>query len=165
MDRDGHFGFTLIIYFGILYLLNIFSTEKLILGLLAASISSLPDIDIRLRVRHRGFTHSIFTGIVVGAVVGYVMDYLGYSFIYGFEVVTFAFISHIIGDLLTYRPFKPFYPVSNISISFKLFRSNNRVMNKLLMSIGSLILVIYLFRLYGIDILPLISMASLSIGM
>ncbi|HIQ13458.1 MAG TPA: metal-dependent hydrolase [Thermoprotei archaeon] len=157
MDRDGHFGFTLLLYFGILYILDIFTTEKLVIGLMAASLSSLPDIDIRLRIRHRGVTHSIFTGVIAGAIVGYIMYYFGYSYIYGFEVVTLAFTSHIIGDLFTYRPFKPLYPIYNISIAFKLFRSDNKVINKSMMFIGSFTLVIYLFRLYGIDILSLIS--------
>ena len=152
MDRDGHLGLALLLYFSILYLFKQYSTDLLIIGLLTALFSSLPDIDIRLRMKHRGVTHSIFTGIIIGVAVGYLFHYVGFGFYMGFLSVILGYIFHILGDLFTYQPFKPFYPFSNVEISFRLFRSDNIFVNKLFLISGVSILVLYLFDKIGLDI-------------
>lgn len=145
MDRDGHLGLALLIFFGLGYLFRQFSDEYLIIGLLATWFSSLPDIDIRLRIRHRGFTHSIFTGILIGLAMGYIFHYTGFGFYMGFIPVILGYIFHILGDLFTYQPFKPFYPFLDIEISFKLFRSDNMVINRVFLMAGVSVLALYLY--------------------
>lgn len=152
MDRDGHLGMAFLVYFGVLNIFNLYSSEYLVIGLLTAFFSSLPDIDIRLRIRHRGITHSIFTGILIGVGVGYLFNYIGLGFYIGFLPVFLGYILHILGDLLTYHPFKPLYPISKRSISLKLFRSDNPFVNKSLLMLGVSVFVVYVLRMSGIHI-------------
>ncbi len=152
MDRDGHLGMSLLIYFGVMYLANQYSNEYLIIGLLTAFFSSLPDIDIRLRIKHRGITHSIFTGFLIGVAIGYLFHYSGLGFNMGFIPVILGYTFHLLGDLFTYQPFKPLYPLSHINISFKLFRSDNRIVNKMFLVAGSSIFVLYIYGKIGLDI-------------
>ena len=156
MDKDGHFGFSLLIYFSFVYLLNLVSRYVLIIGLLAAALSSLPDIDVRLRIKHRGVTHSILTGLILGIPFGYLTYNILDDFYMGFLSVSLAFLFHILGDLLTIRSFYPIYPLADLNIALGLFRSDNRLVNKGFLASGSIMFIIYAYRLWGLDILSLI---------
>ena len=156
MDKDGHLGFSLTIYFSIAYLLGQFNSYVLAIGLLSSFLSSIPDIDIKLRIKHRGVTHSIFTGIILGVVAGYGTYRFLDDFLIGFSSITLAFIFHILGDLMTYREFNPIYPIGRYYIAFKLFRSDNKVVNRSMLIIGSVVLTLYLYKFGGLDILSLI---------
>ncbi len=157
MDRDGHFGFTLLVYFTALYILSIDGWEYVAMGLIAAALSFIPDLDLRLRIRHRGVTHSYVTAFIVSILGGALTSYFGPGFIYGFIILFTAQGLHILGDILTYTPLKPFYPLSHWQVSLRLFRSDNKYVNRGLMLLGALALTIYYFRLAGVDILALIS--------
>lgn len=157
MDRDGHFGFTLLVYFTTLQVLSIEGWEYVAMGLLAATLSFIPDLDLRLRVKHRGVTHSFITAFIVSLLGGLLTSHFGPGFSYGFIILFTAQGLHILGDMLTYTPLKPFYPLSHWRISLRLFKSDNRLVNRGLMLLGGLALTIYYFRLAGIDILALIS--------
>ncbi|RLG59520.1 hypothetical protein DRN86_04105, partial [Candidatus Geothermarchaeota archaeon] len=51
---------------------------------------------------------------------------------------------HLLGDLFTYVPFKPLWPLSNKEISLRLFRADNRLINVLFLGAGFIAFVLYL---------------------
>ena len=138
MHREGHIGFSLIIISVIMSLLNSWDFNSLITAVIALGFSTFPDVDLRLKISHRKWTHSVFFGLFVGLAFGWVTKMIGLNFRIGFLGAFGGILLHILGDLLTYKPFAPFYPVSKRKIALGLFRSDSAVINKLMLILGIL---------------------------
>jgi membrane-bound metal-dependent hydrolase YbcI (DUF457 family) len=148
MNMKGHIGLNLIIMSLLGYLLNIKSYYFIQLLILSTALATLPDIDLRLEIPHRKYTHNIGFALVTSIAVGYVtMRFLG-DFIIGFAVILIAMTSHILGDLMTYQAFAPLAPFVNRKMSLKLFRSSNRIINDSILFLGIIIFSLYLIRFY-----------------
>ena len=141
MYRRGHMGLTLLILspfmksftdlFG-----DIYSSVTFIV--LSTLFSVLPDIDLRIGIKHRGATHSITLAILLSVILCYIFYILNLNMLFGLS----AFIgitSHLIGDLITYRSFAPFYPFSKKKFSLKIVKSENRFINDALFLLGALV--------------------------
>ncbi|MEM4576477.1 MAG: metal-dependent hydrolase [Candidatus Nezhaarchaeales archaeon] len=150
MNRAGHVGFTLTVIGLILYSINIVSRDSIILLLLSGAFSALPDIDLRLEIRHRRYTHNVIVATIVSIPVGLLTYYAGLGFWVGFLACLSGFLCHIFSDLLTYMSFPPLWPINKKEVSLKLFNSNNKVVNGLFTVLGALITLTFILRFYAI---------------
>lgn len=123
-----HFAFGLLVGLLSLSFFNqIFIGPKWLFVLLVAIASSFPDIDhpkskiskllfpiswvISWVASHRGIFHSIFP--VIG--LYFLFDYFGLSFV-GIAIAV-GYLSHLVGDALTYNGIDFLYPISRFKIS------------------------------------------------
>lgn len=113
-------------------------TYVLITCVLMVGLSSLPDLDLKWEIKHRGITHTFLAGIAFGILfaflIGYAYGLLGWimGFISGFGGTA----SHLLGDAFTYAPIKPYYPFSNKEVAFCKFKSSNKTVNGTLLILG-----------------------------
>ena len=122
-------------------------TYILVTCVLMVALSSLPDLDMEYRaygIKHRGITHTllggIFFGIVFAILIGYAYGAIGWimGFIAGFGGTA----SHLLGDILTYASFKPFYPFSNREVAFGFFKSSDKKVNQTMLTVGVIAFII-----------------------
>ena len=147
MNVKGHMGFSLAIVFGFLSILQLKAQQYLVAGLLIVAFSMLPDIDLRLEIKHRTVTHNIFFALLAGLGLGFLfMEPIG--FYTGFSVGFFSVTLHIMADLLTMMEFKPLWPFSDRSIALKIFLASDKKANNILWSIGSITFFIYILFVY-----------------
>lgn len=148
MLKEGHAGLSLILFSPFLLLLRVFNVDlsyALVTCLLMVGLSSVPDLDINFEIKHRGITHTFVFGIVVGVVFAII---LGFSFgtligwLMGFFAGFGGTASHLLGDALTFMPFKPFYPFSDKEVAFGFCRASNKDVNKALVTVGAITIVI-----------------------
>jgi len=142
MHREGHIGFSLIVLSVVMYLLH---RWNLVLATIAIGFSTFPDVDLRMGIAHRKWTHNVFFAILSGLISGWITKEVGLGFEVGFWGAFGGVILHILADLLTYRSFAPFYPLFDGKISLKLFRSDNVLVNRGLLVLG----VVTFIVLYG----------------
>ncbi len=141
MHREGHIGLTLTFFSVLLYLMDSWSNRDLLLVLIAVGFSTIPDVDLKFG-KHRRFTHTLTFAFLSGLFAGFITYELSWGFDLGFNGAFSGVVSHIIGDLMTYRAFAPLYPLSNRRFALRLFKSSNKFVN-----IGFLIAGIVLFTL------------------
>ena len=153
-------GFTLTIVGLALYMLNFTSPSYLLLLMLSAFFSVLPDIDLKLEVKHRRYTHNILMALSVSLLVGLLTQYVNLGFMLGFMSCLLGFLCHITGDLLTYMAFPPLWPFVKKEISLRLFSSSNKVVNGLFMVLGVMILIFYVLKMGYLDALKLANLLS-----
>jgi len=123
----------------------------LVIGL-AAGLSSIPDIDLKLGINHRGVTHNIFTALLVGIAFGFLFLYSTSDILKG--VIGFVggfggIVCHLIGDAFTPMKFKPLRPFSNRESGRGWFKSDNKLANDGFMILGLLAFVLYFFMTTG----------------
>lgn len=150
VKRAGHVGFTLTVVGLIVYTLNAVTRDSIIILLLSGVFSVLPDIDLRLEIKHRRYTHNIVIAIIVSILVGLLVHHVGLGFWVGFLACLSGFLCHIFSDLLTYMSFPPLWPISKREVSLKLFNSNNRAVNWLFMVLGALVTLFLILKSYAI---------------
>ena len=117
----------------------------LMLVMLSAALSSIPDIDIKLEIRHRSYTHNILFGFIMGVIFSTIFGYaygLWYGLI-GFLGGFMGVILHLLGDILTYMPFKPLWPFSQKSVAFCLFKADSKVVNTVFFYLGLFAFFVY----------------------
>jgi len=90
---------------------------------------------------HRKFSHTLAFATICGLFMGFFTLNVFNDFYVGFFGAFFGVISHILGDLPTYTPFSPLYPISRRKVSLKLFKSSNKLINTLLLLIGIVMFV------------------------
>ena len=144
MDWRGHVGLNLAVLSLVGMLFNFYDVKYSIIVAVSTLFSSLPDIDLRLEVSHRKYTHNVLFALVFSILFGCGTYYLVHDFNLGFSIMFSALIIHIVGDLMTYKPFNPFAPFTKEKYSFRLFRSSSKVVNNALMMIGSVLYGMYL---------------------
>lgn len=149
MYKEGHAGLSLLLFSPFMFLfrsLGVVMNYVLLTGLLMVALSSLPDLDMEYKVyiRHRGITHTIPFGVIVGVVfailLGYAYGSAGWlmGFVAGFGGVG----SHLLGDAFTYHKFKPLYPFSHREIAYGFFKASNKVANRAFLIIGVIAFII-----------------------
>ena len=158
MNHVGHVGLTLLI-FSFLALPFGFSENAVILIVLAAGLSSLPDIDIRFEIKHRTYTHNIFAALIFGIVFGFILFYAGGLLwgIIGFAAAFGGTMSHLLGDIIAGKrlngspwEIKPLWPFSDKLVGFGWFYASDKKMNERLMKMGTLAFVFYLLVTTGV---------------
>lgn len=150
MNLRGHVGFTLTVLSLAFMLLDLRDFYYVKVLVLSAGFSSLPDIDLRIGLPHRRYTHNLIFVAATSILFGYLTSTFLNDFNLGFYSVIAAGVLHIISDVMTYMGFTPFYPLSSKNIALRLFKSNNRFVNNFLAVSGTLLLVIYLKSCYNI---------------
>ncbi len=114
--------------------------------ILSTILSTLPDIDLKLELPHRKYTHNVLFALLAGAAAGIVTSVLGFSFDLGFYSVLVGVLTHLLGDMLTYRPFAPLYPLARRKFSLKLFHSSDRHVNSVFLLLGGAAYFVYLVK-------------------
>ena len=95
-----------------------------------------------LMSEHRAFSHTLAFAILCGTFMGFFTLKVFGDFTVGFFGSFLGISSHIIGDLLTYKPFSPLYPFYKRKIAFKFIKSSNPIANKFLLISGLIALII-----------------------
>ena len=138
----------------LMYLLfNVRGPEALMAAVLTVGLSTVPDLDLEFMLRHRGVTHSFAAGAVVGFVVGAASSLTLLGFLPGFLAGFGGVALHLLGDLLTYTPLRPLWPLSRRRVSLKLFKSNNRAVNHAFLLLGAAVAGLYLVHSYAPQLL------------
>ncbi len=151
MHSGGHAGLSLTILSFLMITFDWVNDKAIIICMLIVALSSLPDIDLRLCfVEHRGPTHTLFFGIISGIVFAILFDYAGWDWQIGFISAFGAITLHILGDIFTYQELKPFWPFSGYRIALRLCRSESRVVNKGLSSLGGVAFFVVLLKYAGL---------------
>ncbi len=114
--------------------------------ILSTIFSTLPDIDLKLELPHRKYTHNVLFALLAGSAAGIVTSVLGLSFELGLYSVCVGVLTHILGDLLTYRSFAPLYPLVRRRFSLKLFHSSDRYVNSVFLLLGGATYFVYLVK-------------------
>ena len=151
MNHKGHAGLTLLI-FSVLMLPFGLSENAIAVIFLATGLSSLPDIDINLEIKHRGYTHNVFAALVVGIIFGFLFSYSTSDILWGVMGFTSGFggvVCHLLGDAFTPMKFKPLWPFSDRKVGLGLFESGNKHANDGMMTAGSIVFVLYLLITTG----------------
>jgi inner membrane protein len=160
MHKEGHSGTMLLLYAPFAFFLAYFGAYAyLITGfVLLASMPMVPDIDMKLPIKHRGITHTVWFAVFLGIINVLLVSGATYYF-YGsfsmnwfYPVVVFAFFignmwvyGHLIGDMVTHMGLKPLYPVDNskVRIEFKWLRlptsASSSFANMIMLTIGSVL--------------------------
>lgn len=125
MNRFGHIGFALLVLSPLI--------DKFDLGYILIAVAStlFPDIDLRLKIGHRKYTHNITFGFLVGILVFMLSKSSWLAFL-----VLMSIFAHILADLLTIQKFAPLYPFSKKKYALKLFKSNNTAINTAVLLLG-----------------------------
>ena len=118
--------------------------------ILSTILSTLPDIDLKLELPHRKYTHNVLFALLAGSAAGIVTSVLGFRFELGFYSVCVGVMTHILGDLLTYRSFAPLYPLVRRRFSLKLFHSSDKYVNSVFLLLGGAAYFVYLVKLVEI---------------
>lgn len=147
MNWRGHVGLNLAVLSVVGMLFNFYDINYGIVVAASTLFSSLPDIDLKLEIGHRKYTHNILFALVFSMLFGYATYYIIHDFTLGFSIMFSALIIHIVGDLMTYKPFNPFAPFTRGNYSFRLFRSSSKAVNNALMVLGSILYSMYLVGL------------------
>lgn len=168
MYREGHIGLGLLVAtpLAILFSFSIAPQWGLLTYGFAFITSRAPDIDQRLPlVSHRGFTHTIWFGIILsllfatGATIALsplivesnsldglssIVALLGANwpvFVVGFIGCLAGFTSHLMGDIITEAydyTVNPFWPVSNTAYTLGWTKAGSKVWNWGLLVLGAI---------------------------
>lgn len=156
MDRPGHYGMALLLSSPIVAGLGVAASDAtagIPFAVIVIGTSMLPDIDRHIPgMRHRGATHTVLFGILVGAfcgvvALGVVATMLKLTMIVVVAVFGYVFTgcivgigSHLLADSLTVGSgaygIHPFWPYSTREVRFGLARSNSRLWNAGLLAMG-----------------------------
>ena len=153
MHAKGHFGLTLLV-------LSVFSIPigfgpdnvMIFIIIISAGLSSIPDVDIRLGIKHRGLTHNILFAIIIGILFGILFGYSS-GLVYGLIGFVSGFLGvmlHLLGDLMTYQPFKPLWPFDKREISYGFFAAKSKTANKGFLTLGIVAFMGYIIISSGV---------------
>ncbi len=120
----------------------------------ASLLTSLTLLILYGMSEHRKFSHTVFFATICGAFAGFFTLNVFGDFVIGFLGAFSGVLSHITGDLLTYTPFSPFYPLVKRKVSLKLFRSSNVLVNRSILLAG---LVVFASTYQGGTVLRYVS--------
>ena len=118
MSRKGHFLFSLLLAY-IFFRIQYNKAIALILAIIAAYFSSLPDLDLVLGIKHRTITHSLIFSLIPLILANFINN-IYISLI--LKIIGIAIFTHLIGDSFTTMGVMPFYPFSKYKI--RLSKSN-----------------------------------------
>ncbi|MEM0043582.1 MAG: metal-dependent hydrolase [Sulfolobales archaeon] len=144
MKRSAHlmFGIGMSVLAG--FTLPLEKTVLVVLGGLVGSTA--PDMD--LRFRHRVFLHNITSLIVISITIYVILTLFGAPpdllkpVLAGFII---GYISHILGDLITYRGVALFYPFSKRMFRTPLGSSDSLVVNLIGYMLGFIMIILFIY--------------------
>jgi len=158
LNKPGHFGGALLLFFAILYLLprGEDTVQTLAISLvgacIAAAMSLKPDSDKKFLwgIFHRSWiTHSLTTVAVATAGTYILLSsvlHVGMLSFYVALAVLSATLSHVLLDSLTKSGVPFFGPLDNTMMGLRWFRSSNILLNYFFLAAGTLMMLFY----YGI---------------
>lgn len=154
MYPKGHIGISLLVSLPVF--LYVDSTlHVLIVALIVSCFSLLPDIDILdiypiNKTDHRGFTHTVWFGILVSSFTFIVVLPIQLTTnlpTYFIPVsATIGIISHLCADVINRSGVQPFRIGSygrNISINYFLVKSDDSMYNNTLLALGAITTIIF----------------------
>lgn len=153
MDRTGHFGGSLLIYFGLLTIIGISGggggggdtvqtlALSLVAGVIAAAMSVSPDADTGLGgIFHRTWiTHSLTTVFIATGVTYILFDdifHAGALSNYVTLAVFSATLSHVLLDSLTKKGVPLLGPFEDRMRGLRWFKSNSLLLNLIFLGAG-----------------------------
>jgi membrane-bound metal-dependent hydrolase YbcI (DUF457 family) len=120
------------------WLINISNPFNTCINFLIIAISStLPDIDIKLNIPHRRFTHSLLFGIILSILIFYIYPSALPPFWLGFYL-------HLVADVLTNTGVQLFFPIKE-KISIHLMNTMDSI-EYIIQTCCFLVTVIMLYR-------------------
>jgi inner membrane protein len=158
MNRPGHFGGAMLLFFGTMYLLprETDTLQTLALSVtaagIAAAMSMKPDEDKKILwgMFHRSWiTHSLTTVLVVTVGTFVVFNNVlraGPLSFYAALAAFSAIASHVLLDSATKRGVPLFGPLDNTMRGLRWFRGSNPLLNYMLLVAGGLMMFAY----YGV---------------
>lgn len=165
MHKEGHGGAMLLAYSPFAFIFA-YTGNIVALGLgflLLGGMPMIPDIDMKLPIKHRGWTHTIWFSIGLGVLLSLLVliaqYFVGYihPFSKAIGPVLFAFfignmlvLGHLVGDIVTKMGVKPFYPYSDYKIRidwipFLPTRASSEIANTLFLTFGTIIFFLSVF--------------------
>lgn len=157
MHSEGHAGSMLLLYAPFAFMLA-YIGEYVYLGIgfmLLGTMPMVPDIDMKLPIKHRGWTHTIWFAIFLGVmnviIVSAIYFYSGRIpqsefyplLLFGFFVGNMWVFGHLIGDYITPMGIKILYPLRKRSYRAKFLffpvRASNEPANYIFMVLGTVI--------------------------
>lgn len=154
MHRPGHYGASLLGYAPLATALVAAGYSILAaLGFgITLALAMVPDWDMRLPfIKHRGITHTVWTAIFIGAVIGWIafilLDATAPAVVTAWvtgATATLSILSHIAADACTRMGVTPFAPLSSRRIKVPIYklpliknpRANNPIVNYLFLVSG-----------------------------
>ncbi|QLG50289.1 metal-dependent hydrolase [Natrinema halophilum] len=153
MHREGHLGIGLLLYSPISYLLLI-SDAQMGWGLGLAAVcfwGFAPDLDLKLPIKHRGPTHTIWAAIGTGLItaivaIGFLIlgvpDTQSISIFVAWIVLAFfigalGVVGHLLGDAITPMMIRPLRPYSDKKCGLNLTKAKNETANQALLVTGA----------------------------
>lgn len=146
VNREGHVGLTLVIASLLFQLIDLELQKEIVVILLSSTLSVLPDVDLRLEIKHRRYTHNFMIATLASVLIGLLTYHVKLGFWIGFVACLLGFLCHILGDLLTYSSFPPLWPLVRREVSFKLFKSNDKTVNSLFMFMGAVSFLLFVLK-------------------
>lgn len=116
---------------------------------LAVAFATLPDVDERLPIPHRGPTHTLVFVVAVGGLVGIASVPLfavvgspspAWAPLFVGGVTTASLGSHLAGDVITPMGIRPFRPVSAAHFTLDVTPAKNPRANLLFLAVGAITL-------------------------
>lgn len=95
------------------------SINNFTLIFLSVAAATLPDYDLKLKIKHRTITHCILFYIVIGALL-YRVNFETFIFF------SIGYLSHLLLDSLTKHGIPLFYPFSKKTYGLKLFKTGEK---------------------------------------
>ncbi|PAU83927.1 hydrolase [Halorubrum salipaludis] len=152
----GHVGIALLAYAPVAAAVRVAGEPGLaVLGAaVAVAFATVPDLDHRLPVAHRGPTHTVgfvvATGTVVAVAGGLVFPARGginllasggsalpaWTPVFAGGVATLSLCSHVAADAITPMGIRPFRPLSTWHVTFDLTPAANPRANRLFLGLG-----------------------------
>jgi inner membrane protein len=154
LNRPGHFGGAMLLFFGAMYFMPRGDTlQALALSVTAASIASAmsmkPDMDKKFfwGAFHRCWiTHSLTTVVVVTAGTFVLFNYVLYEGPLSYYAALAAFCaigSHVLLDSMTKMGVPLYGPFDNKMRGLRWFKGSSPVLNYALMAAGGLMMLAY----------------------
>lgn len=146
--RPGHYGMALLVYtpFGVVLSSHTHWTVAIGTGIATLALTPIPDHDQWIPfVDHRGPTHTVPFGVVVGGLTGGIGWVIGAHVdpvdpvmggIVGATAGGLAIGAHLVADLLTPAGITPFWPVINRRCSLGVVRSSDPLANYGVLTVG-----------------------------
>ncbi|RLF03000.1 MAG: hypothetical protein DRK00_09305 [Thermoprotei archaeon] len=143
MRAHGHAGLNMLLAAPVvaLYPGSIHDPELWIWLIFFIGMATWPDVDLRLEIKHRSYTHTILGSLIFGILAASITascvpECMLQGFLGGFA----GSLGHIVGDALTCMKFKPFWPLNSREVGFCFFKSSDKRVNSFLAKAGSITL-------------------------
>lgn len=158
MYPKGHIGISLLVSIPIFLYLDS-TLYGLIITLTVCGFSLFPDIDIlniypANKIQHRGFTHTVWFGILVLLSTSLLIPVFQVFFTanwiaYALPIASMiGIVSHLLGDTINRSGIQPFCIKSygsNISLNYYIVDSDDTLYNNILFVIGTISIVVLIF--------------------